>query len=197
MLIGGIELLPNKNPEHHTVYLPLSMQMVKGARELNEELVKGVAFAISKGVAGLGTAVWVNGLLITSTEGVPWEQMIPYQLQVEQQRLQVCVPTSYTSKVFWHCQAYPFSMAMVQRFVHANFIWTKEGKDRAEEVINTWGPKLVVAVPRISISWIAAGCTYASWQNFGMHSGSALQSDQTLIYVEVMEGNCGDVYAFE
>ncbi|BDA49281.1 UDP-glucose:glycoprotein glucosyltransferase 1 [Coccomyxa sp. Obi] len=66
-------------------------EMVKGARELNEELVKGVAFAMSKGVAGLGTAVWVNGLLITSSEGVPWEQMIPYQLQVEQQRLQEAV----------------------------------------------------------------------------------------------------------
>jgi hypothetical protein len=65
-----------------------------------EDLVKGVAFAVSKGVAEMGTAVWVNGLLVTSSEGVPWEQMVPYQLQVEQQRLQVGTQAAHTSAAF-------------------------------------------------------------------------------------------------
>ena len=33
------------------------MQMVKGAGDLNEKLRKGIAFAIRKGAAGVGTAV--------------------------------------------------------------------------------------------------------------------------------------------
>lgn len=66
----------------------LVAQLIEEAGELMGELVKGVASAANKGVTELGAAVWVNGLLVTSSEGVPWEQMVPYQLQIEQQRIQ-------------------------------------------------------------------------------------------------------------
>ena len=48
-------------------------------------------FALSRGVAGLGgPAAWLNGLILKAEEGLAWQQLIPYNLQVEQQRLQVC-----------------------------------------------------------------------------------------------------------
>ena len=47
-------------------------------------------FALSRGVTGLdGPAAWLNGLLLKAEEGLAWQQLIPYNLQVEQQRLQV------------------------------------------------------------------------------------------------------------
>lgn len=53
-------------------------------------LVAGVAWAAGKGVAASGpAALWVNGLLMASEKGVGWNQMVPFALQMEQQRLQV------------------------------------------------------------------------------------------------------------
>ena len=47
-------------------------------------------FAQSRGVAGLGqAAAWLNGVLIAPDAGISWQQQLQYNLQVEQQRLQV------------------------------------------------------------------------------------------------------------
>ena len=52
------------------------------------------AWALGKGVAGGpgGAAVWLNGLLLASDGGLGWHQMVPFALQMEQQRLQVPPP---------------------------------------------------------------------------------------------------------
>lgn len=47
-------------------------------------------FARSRGVAGLGqAAAWLNGLLITPDAGISWQQQLQFNLQLEQQRIQV------------------------------------------------------------------------------------------------------------
>ena len=58
-------------------------------------------FALSRGVAELGRpAAWLNGLLLKGEEGLPWQQLLPYNLQAEQQRLQVRSP-GHPPKLFY------------------------------------------------------------------------------------------------
>ena len=53
-------------------------------------MVAQTAWAMGKGVAGTGgAAMWLNGLLMASDNGLGWHQMVPFALQMEQQRLQV------------------------------------------------------------------------------------------------------------
>ena len=66
------------------------MQLTEDSTELREAMFGSADFALSRGVAGLGgPAAWLNGLLLKTEEGLAWQQLIPYNLQVEQQRLQV------------------------------------------------------------------------------------------------------------
>jgi hypothetical protein len=63
-------------------------QVVEGRKELLESLVKGASFVVSKGVADAGAALWINGMLVAGDE-VSWQHMLPFQLHMEQQRIQV------------------------------------------------------------------------------------------------------------
>ena len=66
------------------------MQLTEDSIELREAMFGSAHFALSRGIAGLGgPAAWLNGLLLKAEEGLAWQQLIPYNLQVEQQRLQV------------------------------------------------------------------------------------------------------------
>jgi hypothetical protein len=86
-------------------------QLVEGGAELMRELVGSCAWAASKGVAGVGgAAVWVNGLLLASDNGVGWNQMLPYALQMEQQRLQVGCPVHFQILLDRYCSVRPWEM---------------------------------------------------------------------------------------
>ena len=70
-----------------------SAQVIDGSKEALQAVVAQAAWAMGKGVAGAGgAAVWLNGLLLASDGGLGWAQMVPFALQMEQQRLQVLPP---------------------------------------------------------------------------------------------------------
>jgi len=78
--------------EFHSIplYYTVSMQLSEDSTQLREQMFAAAQFAMGRGVSGLGTAAaWLNGLLISAEEGLMWQQLIQYNLQVEQQRLQV------------------------------------------------------------------------------------------------------------
>ena len=65
-------------------------QVIDGSGEALQAVVAQAAWAMGKGVAGgAGAAMWLNGLLMASDGGLGWHQMVPFALQMEQQRLQV------------------------------------------------------------------------------------------------------------
>lgn len=67
------------------------MQLVGDSARLQERMFAAAQFALGRGVAGLGrAAAWLNGLLITAEDALPWVQLLQYNFGIEQQRLQVC-----------------------------------------------------------------------------------------------------------
>lgn len=66
------------------------LQLSGESAPLREGMFAAVQFARSRGVAGLGqAAAWLNGLLIAPDAGITWQQQLQFNLQLEQQRLQV------------------------------------------------------------------------------------------------------------
>jgi hypothetical protein len=82
------------------------MQLVGDSARLQERIFAAAQFALGRGVAGLGpAAAWLNGLLITAEEALPWVQLLQYNLGLEQQRLQVCLVPAIISCCKQHAVA--------------------------------------------------------------------------------------------
>lgn len=74
------------------------MQLTKDSAQLRQAMFVAADFALGRGVGSLGKpAAWLNGLLIMADEGLSWQQLLPYNLQVEQQRLQVRLASNLLS----------------------------------------------------------------------------------------------------
>ena len=66
------------------------MQLSGDSAQQKEGMFAAAQFARSRGVAGLGqAAAWLNGLLIVPDAGITWQQQLQFNMQLEQQRIQV------------------------------------------------------------------------------------------------------------
>ena len=114
----------------------MSLQLSEDSTQLREQMFAAAQFAQGRGVSGLGTsAAWLNGLLINAEEGLMWQQLIQYNLQVEQQRLQVraALLTIWFSK---QTKSYSGKIAHAQLSLHRT-ICQLRGTDKDTVLLDT------------------------------------------------------------
>ena len=141
-------------------------------------------FARSRGVAGLGqAAAWLNGLLVSPDAGITWQQQLQFNLQLEQQRLQVRPGSTCTL-----------------RDAHALHSWPSCGVQSSQRLSTTLlGSQMHdLYLKDGSNLGVMFRTTWVAWCHLSKHHAStsvSLRCAQEMVYYQTIDDDDEDILA--